>query len=56
MSPENVLQRGYSITLLNGKAIKGFEEVQPGDTINTTILEGNIKSIVQSTHKPEIHE
>jgi exodeoxyribonuclease VII large subunit len=56
MSPENVLQRGYSITLLNGKAIKGFEEVQPGDTINTTIFEGNITSIVQSTHKPETHE
>ena len=56
MSPENVLQRGYSITLLNGKAIKNFEEIQPGDTINTTIFEGNITSIVQSTHKPETHE
>ena len=56
MSPENVLQRGYSITMLNGKAIKGFEEVQPGDMISTTIFEGNITSIVQSTHKPETHE
>ena len=56
MSPEIVLQRGYSITLLNGKAIKNFEEIQPGDTINTTIFEGNITSIVQSTHKPETHE
>jgi exodeoxyribonuclease VII large subunit len=56
MSPENVLQRGYSITLLNGKAIKNFEEVQPGETIKTTIFEGNITSIVQSTHKPETHE
>jgi exodeoxyribonuclease VII large subunit len=56
MSPENVLRRGYSITLLNGKAVKSFEEIQPGDTINTTIFEGNITSIVQSTHKPETHE
>ena len=56
MSPENVLRRGYSITLLNGKAIKSFEEVQPGDTIKTTIFEGNITSIVQSTDKPETHE
>jgi exodeoxyribonuclease VII large subunit len=56
MSPENVLQRGYSITLLNGTSIKRFEEVQPGDTINTIIFEGNITSNVQSTHKPEIHE
>ena len=56
MSPENVLKRGYSITLLNGRAIKSSEEVQPGDTMNTTIFEGNITSIVQSIHKPEIHE
>ncbi len=56
MSPENVLQRGYSITLLNGKALKSFEAVQPGDMINTTIFKGNITSIVQSTHKPETHE
>ncbi len=56
MSPENVLKRGYSITLLNGKAIKSFEEIQSGDTINTTIFEGNITSIVQSAQKPENHE
>jgi exodeoxyribonuclease VII large subunit len=56
MSPENVLKRGYSITLRHGKAIKSFEEVQPGDILNTTIFAGNISSIVQSTHKPETHE
>ena len=56
MSPENVLKRGYSITLLNGKAIKNYEDVKTGDTIHTTIFEGNILSIVQSTNKPETHE
>jgi exodeoxyribonuclease VII large subunit len=56
MSPENVLRRGYSITFLNGKAIKNFEDVQPGDSIDTTIFEGNIRSIVQKTHKSENHE
>jgi exodeoxyribonuclease VII large subunit len=56
MSPENVLQRGYSITMLNGKSLKNFEDVQPGDTMNTIIFEGHITSIVQSTHKPETHE
>ncbi|HET7003771.1 MAG TPA: exodeoxyribonuclease VII large subunit [Puia sp.] len=56
MSPENVLKRGYSITLLRGRAIKSFEEVQPGDILNTTVFAGNISSIVQSTHKPETHE
>jgi exodeoxyribonuclease VII large subunit len=56
MSPGNVLRRGYSITLLNGKPIKNFEDVQPGDTIDTTIFEGKIRSIVQTTSKPENHE
>jgi len=56
MSPENVLKRGYSITSRNGKAIKSFEDIQPGDILNTTIFIGNIDSIVQSTRKPETHE
>lgn len=51
MSPENVLKRGYSITLLNGKAIKSITDVKKGDTINTTIFEGSIISIVNSTNK-----
>jgi exodeoxyribonuclease VII large subunit len=55
MSPENVLRRGYSITLLNGKPITNFEEVKKGDTLKTTVLEGDISSVVQSTHKPETH-
>ncbi|HEX3767288.1 MAG TPA: exodeoxyribonuclease VII large subunit, partial [Puia sp.] len=55
MSPDNVLKRGYSITLLNGKAVKNFEDVKPGDMLNTTIFAGNISSIVQSSHKPETH-
>jgi exodeoxyribonuclease VII large subunit len=56
MSPENVLKRGYSITLLNGRAIKSFENVKPGDIIHTDVLEGHISSIVQTTHKPESDE
>ncbi len=50
MSPSNVLKRGYSITLLNGKAVKSHEQVKSGDTINTIIFEGNIISIVNVTN------
>ncbi len=53
MSPENVLKRGYSITLLNGRAVKSFKDVKPGDIIRTDILKGQISSVVQSTHNPE---
>jgi exodeoxyribonuclease VII large subunit len=56
MSPENVLKRGYSITLLNGRAVKSFKDVKHGDNIHTDIMEGYIVSIVQSTHKPESNE
>ncbi len=50
MSPENVLKRGYSITFVNGKLVKGVNQLKAGDTINTTIYEGSIESIVQSTN------
>ncbi len=48
MSPENVLKRGYSITLLNGKSVKNAEEVKKGDILHTTLYQGNIKSIVEN--------
>jgi exodeoxyribonuclease VII large subunit len=51
MSPANVLKRGYSITLLNGKAVRNIAQVKSGDTINTTVFEGNIISIVNSTNR-----
>lgn len=51
MSPSNVLKRGYSITLLNGKAVKSTTELKSGDTINTTLFEGTLISIVNSTKK-----
>jgi len=53
MSPQNVLRRGYSITLKNGKALKSFENVKAGDKLNTILFEGNIDSIVQSSQKPK---
>jgi exodeoxyribonuclease VII large subunit len=52
MSPANVLKRGYSITLLNGKSITSVSQIQGGDVINTTVSEGEIVSIVSSTIKP----
>ena len=53
MSPKEVMKRGYSITLHQGKAVKNFEKVKEGDTLNTIVFEGNIISIVKSTNKPE---
>ncbi|MDR1340247.1 MAG: exodeoxyribonuclease VII large subunit [Prevotellaceae bacterium] len=51
MNPLNVLKRGYSITLLNGKSVKNIAEVKNGDTLNTIVDGGNIVSTVNSTNK-----
>ena len=51
MSPANVLRRGYSITLLNGKAVTSISQVKNGDKIHTTVSGGDIASIVSSTNK-----
>jgi exodeoxyribonuclease VII large subunit len=53
MSPENVLRRGYSITLLNGKSVTSVRQVLPGNTISTKVLDGIIDSTVESVNNSE---
>lgn len=48
MHPENVLKRGYSITLINGKAITHVREVKNSDTLETILAEGTLLSEVKS--------
>lgn len=56
MSPQNVLKRGYSITLLKGKAITNFNQVSTGDMLNTILFEGSVESVVKTTNKSETNE
>lgn len=51
MSPEKVLKRGYSITLMNGKVVKQSDEAKKGDVIKTILSKGQILSEIQSTQK-----
>jgi exodeoxyribonuclease VII large subunit len=46
LHPENILKRGYSITMKNGKAIRSVEEVDEGDVITTKLFQGKIESKV----------
>ena len=46
LSPENVLKRGYSITLKNGKAVTDAADLQAGDKLVTRFYQGEISSIV----------
>jgi len=51
MDPQNVLKRGYSISMHHGKVLKSIEDIQEGDMIHTTLIDGNIDSIVQTSQK-----
>ena len=45
-SPKYILDKGYSITLKNGKALKSSKELKEGDSIETLLAEGKITSAV----------
>lgn len=47
LDPALLLQRGYSITLKDGHAVRAAEELRPGDVIETKVEKGTIQSIVQ---------
>ncbi len=46
LSPEATLRRGYSITRINGKVATSTCDIKSGDTITTTLADGNIISTV----------
>ncbi len=49
LSPQATLRRGYTITRLNGRAIKAASDVAVGSTIETVTADGIIKSVTQPT-------
>lgn len=46
LNPSNVLQRGYTITSLNGKILKTIDQLHPDDLIDTQFSAGRVKSRV----------
>ncbi len=51
LSPENILKRGFSITLFNGRSVKSYDEVAAGDQLETVLFDGTINTTVTSTKK-----
>jgi exodeoxyribonuclease VII large subunit len=49
LSPQNVLERGYSITrdAATGQVLRSASEAQPGQLLETRLKQGSVKSIVQ---------
>lgn len=44
--PQHILRQGYSITRINGKAVRDASQITPGDIITTTLSRGSIQSTV----------
>lgn len=47
LNPQTILMRGYSITQINGKSVTDSTGLSAGDTIETTLHKGRIKSTVK---------
>lgn len=46
-SPEHILSLGYSITRLNGKAIRDTSTLKPGEEVETTVANGTFSSVIK---------
>ena len=53
MDPINILKRGFTITLKDGKAVTSLADVKPGDTTTTVTADGTITSAVVNTKRNE---
>ncbi|MBR4218603.1 MAG: exodeoxyribonuclease VII large subunit [Bacteroidales bacterium] len=47
LHPRNILKRGFSVTLLNGKPVTKATELKAGDELVTQLHEGEVKSRVE---------
>ena len=46
-SPEHILSLGYSITRLNGKAVRDAGTLKPGEEVETTVASGTFTSVIK---------
>lgn len=47
LKPENTLKRGYSITRVDGRAVKEVTSIGPGTILETTLATGTLSSITK---------
>ena len=51
LDPINVMKRGFSLTTVNGKIIKGIQGLNPGEIMWTHLYQGKIKSRIENVKK-----
>jgi len=49
VDPGNILKRGYSMTLLNGKALSSAKDIKAGNLLETRLYQGTVLSKVEHT-------
>lgn len=47
MSPNNILRKGYTLTMKDGKIVKSRKDLKVGDSITTLFSDGQIDSIIK---------
>jgi exodeoxyribonuclease VII large subunit len=51
VDPQNILKRGYSLTLLKGKIVKSVEQISEGDRLETRLSDGTVESTVEKKNQ-----
>lgn len=49
VDPVNVLKRGFSISKINGRAVKSIQEIKSGDLMETVLNDGTVESRIEKT-------
>ena len=47
VDPKNILEKGFSITRVNGKAVRETDCVKQGDVLETELFRGVIRSEIK---------
>jgi len=47
ISPANILKRGYSLTIKNGKTVRSTKEMEKGDIVTTILSDGEKQSVIK---------
>lgn len=50
-SPSKMLERGFSLTLHEGKVLRSINDLQEGSTVETRVADGQFTSIVHAKHQ-----
>ena len=51
LNPDNVLKRGFTLTLKDGKIVKSANDLNIGDELSTRFADGNVQSKITNKNK-----